>query len=382
MLAESRLYGHGSHELAAVVLGLAVAAAVATRRRVPVLALIATLAVLLIALPITHSTHATLAIAMLSAATVAYQGRRGVTVIVGSALVPVVGLAWRIAGADDGGSDFLVYLVFLLAAVAAGDAVKSRHDAATARSDREQVARQAVAREMFDQYRIELGRELHDSLAHTLVAITTRAGVASHLHGAHGEPELISALEDVKHVSAEALEQLRATLQSVRDIGRPPLVVPAQTSRRALEDLIKPLELAGVRVVLDCEPAADEAPAPIRHAGFRIVQESLTNVLRHAQARSVSVSLSVHDHRLYVEVTNDGPLPVPAQALGPAPDYAPDYARGHAPSHAPGYAPSHGLLGMQERAHEVGGTVSAGPRHRGGWRVQAELPMATGTVAL
>ena len=226
LIEESRLYGHDNHGLAAVVLGIAVAATVATRRRAPLLALIATLGVLLLALPVTHSTHATLAIAMLSAATVAHQVRRVVSVIVGCALVPVVGLAWWIAGADDGGGDFVVYLVFLLAAVAAGDAVKSRHVAAAARHDREQAAREAAAREMFDQYRVELGRELHDSLAHTLVAITTRAGVATHLRGPDGDPELVNALEDVKQASAAALNQLRATLHAVRDVGRAPITHP------------------------------------------------------------------------------------------------------------------------------------------------------------
>ena len=131
-------------------------------------------------------------------------------------------MAWWIAGDEGLGGEFFGYVFLLLAAVAAGDAFRSRHDAAAARHDREALARQAAAREMFDQYRMQLGRELHDSLAHTLVAIATRAGVAAHLHAATATRTCISALEDVKRVSADALNQLRATLQSVRDSdGRP-----------------------------------------------------------------------------------------------------------------------------------------------------------------
>ena len=159
---------------------------------------------------------------MLSAATVAYQGQLVVSAIVGCALVPVVALAWWIAGGEGVGGEFFVFLVFLLAAVAAGDAVKSRHEAAAARRDREALARDAAVREMFDQYRVQLGREMHDSLAHTLVAIATRAGVAVHLHRGHADPELIEAVEDVKRVSANALDQLRTTLQSVRGSGGRP----------------------------------------------------------------------------------------------------------------------------------------------------------------
>lgn len=354
LLVESGLHGHDRHEVLSVVLALAVGAAVGMRRRAPLIALVATLVLLLVALPITHSTHTTLLIAMLCAATVAYQGRRVVSVLVGCALVPVVGLAWWIAGDEGLGSEFFAYVVLLLAAVAAGDAIRSRRDAAAARHDREALARQAAAREMFDQYRMQLGRELHDSLAHTLVAIATRAGVAAHLHARDGDPDLISALDDVKHVSAVALNQLRATLQSVRDSDGPPLTVPTQTARLALGDLMKPLNLAGLRVDFDFDPAADQAPAQVRHAGFRIVQESLTNVLRHAQARSVSVSLSVADDQLSVEVINDGPV---------------------APPHRIG----HGLTGMRERAHEVGGTVSTGSLRLGGWRVHAILPMSSPT---
>lgn len=278
---------------------------------------------------------------MLSAATVAYQGQLVVSAIVGCALVPVVALAWWIAGGEGVGGEFFVFLVFLLAAVAAGDAVKSRHEAAAARRDREALARDAAVREMFDQYRVQLGREMHDSLAHTLVAIATRAGVAVHLHRGHADPELIEAVEDVKRVSANALDQLRTTLQSVRGSGGPPLTAPEQPACAALTELMKPLGLAGLQVRLDCDPAADQAPAPGRHAGFRIVQESLTNVLRHAHAHSVHVSLPVQDNRLVVEVTDDG-----------------------SGDGLPGTT-GHGLLGMRERAHEVSGTVTAGSQRSG-----------------
>jgi signal transduction histidine kinase len=178
--------------------------------------------------------------------------------------------------------------------------------------------------------------------------------VAAHLHASDGDGDLISALEDVKHVSADALHQLRTTLQSLRDSDGSALTVTTQPARLALEDLMKPLDLAGLRVEFACDPAADQAPAQVRHAGLRIVQESLTNVLRHAHARSVSVSLAVADGQLSVDITNDGPV---------------------APPHTIG----HGLTGMRERAHEVGGTIFVGSLGLGGWRVHAVLPMSSPT---
>ena len=267
----------------------------AGRRRWPLASLATTMCSLLLVLPTMHSTHTALAVAMVSAATVAYQGKRQVTVAVGVALIPVVALAWWIAGGDGVGQEFFTYLVLVLAAVVAGDAVRSRRDVGVVRREREALARQGAAREMFNAYRLELGRELHDSLAHALVAITTRSGVAAHIGAAGGDPALLAALADVKQVSADALAELRQTLNSLRTDGAPAPIGPGRPAREAFTALVRPLSTAGLTVRLDCDAAADVVPQAVSHAGYRIVQESLTNVLRHGQARTVTVTVLVLD---------------------------------------------------------------------------------------
>ncbi|BEP13092.1 histidine kinase [Acidothermaceae bacterium B102] len=358
ILGEGLARGHGGFSnVGDVALALAVAVCITVRRRSPVLSLAVTMGLLLLVLYLMHSTHTALAVAMLSAGTVAYQGRRRLSLVVGTALVPVVALAWRVAGGDGVGQEFFSYLVLLLAAVVGGDAVRSRRDAVAARAERELVAREAAARELFDGYRLQLARDLHDSVAHSLVAITTRAGVAAHLGRANGNPELLSALTDVKRVSADALHELRETLQMLRADGVSAPNRPRITSRQTLEGLVQPLGLAGLTVRLRCDPDTERAPSRVSNAGYRIVQESVTNVLRHADADTVSVSLAVEGGTLLIEVSNDGP-PVGEPAAAALP------------------RKGHGLLGMQERAHDVGGTVSAGPQLQGGWLVSARLPMS------
>ena len=353
LLIEAAARGHGDdlalHLGSAGLSGLCLAG----RRRWPLASLAATMCSLLLVLPTMHSTHTALAVAMLSAATVAYQGKRQVTVAVGVALIPVVALAWWIAGGDGVGQEFFTYLVLVLAAVVAGDAVRSRRDVAIVRREREALARQGAAREMFNEYRLELGRELHDSLAHALVAITTRSGVAAHIGAAGGDAALLAALADVKQVSADALAELRETLSSLRTDGAPAPIGPGRPAREAFTALVQPLSTAGLAVRLDCDAAADDVPQAVSHAGYRIVQESLTNVLRHGQARTVTVTVLVLEDQLAIDVVNDGPLAaLPADRLA-----------------------GHGLRGMAERATHMGGTVQAGPRTHGGWHVSARLPM-------
>ena len=353
LLIEAAARGHGSDLPLHLALAGLSGVCLAGRRRWPLPSLTATLASLLLVLPTMHSTHTALAVAMVSAATVAYQGKRQVSLAVAAALVPVVAVAWYVAGGDGVGQEFFSYLVLVLAAVVAGDAVRSRRDVTVARREREALARQGAAREMFNQYRLELGRELHDSVAHALVAITTRAGVAAHIGAAGGDPALLAALADVKQVSADALAELRETLNSLRTDGAPAPVGPGRPAREAFTALVRPLSTAGLAVRLDCDDAADDAPPVVSHAGYRIVQESLTNVLRHGQARTVTVTVHVRDNHLTIDVVNDGPPA--ARPSGPL--------------------AGHGLIGMAERATHIGGTVQAGPRAHGGWHVTARLPI-------
>jgi signal transduction histidine kinase len=197
--------------------------------------------------------------------------------------------------------------------------------------------------------RLRIAREVHDVVAHSMVAINVQSGVAAHLLDDDNE-QAREALLEIKRTSGDALADLRATLGVLRDPDQAAPVGPAA----GLEDLdavAGGLRAAGVEVVVDVDTVG-AVPTPVQSAGYRIVQEALTNVLRHANARSVSVVVRADDDMLTIVVADDG-----AGADHPT-----------AGSRA-------GVRGMRERAEALGGTLDAGPRPEGGWRVEAALPL-------
>ncbi len=184
------------------------------------------------------------------------------------------------------------------------------------------------------------------------MAINVRSGVTAHLGVS---PEAAEALTEIKHVSAQALTDLRGTLDVLRDRDAPAPRDPA-LGLAAVGRLLAHAEAAGLRT--DAELALDGVaiPSVIDHTGFRIVQESLTNVVRHAHASHARVRIAATPESLVIEVTDDG------RGDG-------ETANGNGRDHG------HGLRGMAERATAVGGTVSAGPRPDCGWQVRAALPL-------
>jgi signal transduction histidine kinase len=218
--------------------------------------------------------------------------------------------------------------------------------------EREVAAREADAERRLGDERLRIAREVHDVVAHAMVAINVQAGVAAHLIEQDTE-QARSALQHIKRTSGEALTDLRATLGVLRDPDQAAPVGPAA----GLEDLgavADRLRAAGVEVAMEID-SSGTVPAPVHSASYRIVQEALTNVLRHAGASSVSVVVRADGEALTILVEDDG--------TGPA--GAPDGAGAGA-----------GVRGMRERAEALGGTLEAGPRAERGWRVEATLPLA------
>jgi signal transduction histidine kinase len=189
-------------------------------------------------------------------------------------------------------------------------------------------------------------------VAHAMTAINVQAGVAAHL--LERDPgQAYDALRNIKHTSGAALTDLRSTLGMLRDpSSAAPLGPPAGLGDIA--ELTGGLQAAGVRVTLDIDSAAD-VPAPVQSVAYRIVQEALTNVARHAQASAVTVSVRRVPGAITVEVTDDGT------------------AAAQAPT---GERLGNGVRGMRERAAALGGRLDAGPRDDGGWQVHALLPMS------
>ena len=232
-----------------------------------------------------------------------------------------------------------IRLGVVFAALVLGDTVRSRRELREARrEEREQENRRRVADE-----RVRIARDLHDTVAHALVAINVRAGVAAHLHGSD------EALQDIMAVSSEALNDLRATLDLLRDADDPAPTAPT-LDLASLTQLVERAKAAGLEADASVQLNGHAIPIAVEQASFRIVQEALTNVMRHAAASHARVNLHVEADTLHVEVTDDGNAAAPK-------------------------AGGHGLRGMRERAAALGGDVTAGPVERGGWQVHARLPL-------
>jgi signal transduction histidine kinase len=201
--------------------------------------------------------------------------------------------------------------------------------------------------------RLRIARELHDVVAHSFAAIALHAGVAEHVK--EDRPEQVGeALRAIKAVSGEAARELRAILGVLRHVDDGDL--PAtRRGVRGLDALAATISSAGVptRVAISGRPRP--LLAAVDQAAYRIVQEALTNVLRHAGPASASVRVAYEPDRLVVEVVDDGR----AQEV-----------RGGARPPVTGY----GIAGMRERALALGGHLEAGKRTSGGFRVSASLP--------
>lgn len=225
-----------------------------------------------------------------------------------------------------------------------GEGMRARRDRVTEywrlAGEREQSEVQAE--------RVRIARELHDVLAHSLSQINVQAGVGLHLMERQPD-KAAEALASIKETSKAALDEVRSVLGALRsDGGSPAPLVPEPALDRlpALVDAIR-----GVEVTLD--NTIVDAPHAVQLALFRIVQESLTNVTRHADAAHATVRLWAEDYAYRVEVLDDG-------------------AGGGAAASETG---GRGLLGMRERAELLGGHLSAGPADGGGFRVSATIPM-------
>ena len=200
--------------------------------------------------------------------------------------------------------------------------------------------------------RLQIAREIHDVVAHAMTAINVQAGVAAHLIDRDPQ-QAHDALRAIKRTSGEALSELRATLDVLRDDGRADAApLGPSAGLHDLEALTAGLRDAGVEVELDVGPIAG-LPAPVHSTGYRIVQEALTNVARHAHASRASVHVRREPEAVTIEVSDDG---VSANGIASA--------------------PGNGLRGMRERAAAVGGSVDAGHCDGGGWQVRASLPIA------
>ena len=246
-------------------------------------------------------------------------------------------------------------LAFVAAPLLLGSAQRERraaHAALVERAETAERTRDEEARRRVGEERLRIARDVHDVVAHAMVAINVQAGVGAHL--LDRDPEQARRnLQDIKRVSGEALTDLRATLGTLRspeDERAAAPVLPTQ-GLDELDELGASLRSAGIEVELDVDPATATVPAAVAATGYRIVQEALTNVVRHAHGSSVQVRVAREDDRVVIDVDRRRPGCRP----------------GRRPAPPTGRATGSG--GCASAPQAAGGTLEAGPRAEGGWRV-------------
>jgi signal transduction histidine kinase len=214
------------------------------------------------------------------------------------------------------------------------------------------LAQEEAQRRRGSEERLRIARDLHDALGHHVSLINVQAGVALHLMDSDPE-QARTALAAIKQSSGQLLREMRATLGVLRGVDEAPPRHPMAGLAR-LTDLLEENRSAGLPVELEVTGSPRELPASVDHAAYRIVQEALTNTRRHAGAARARVALAYDEDGVTVQVEDDG--------AGTKGSGATDPAGGT------------GLPGMRERAAALGGSLTAGPRTDGGFRVQARLP--------
>jgi signal transduction histidine kinase len=215
--------------------------------------------------------------------------------------------------------------------------------------------RDEAARRRAMEERLRIARELHDSLTHSISVIQVQAGVAVHLARKRGE-DVPPALLAIQEAGADAVRELRATLGVLRSEED-----GDGSGLCQLDNLVARHRAAGLPVTLTVTGAERPLRPEADQAAYRIVQEALTNVSRHAGPALASVHLHYGPHTLSIQVEDDGAGPVAGTGTGTSTATRP-----------PG--PGLGLVGMRERVSALGGQLHAGPQDGGGFRVRAELP--------
>ncbi|MER7457430.1 histidine kinase [Micromonospora sp. NPDC126480] len=335
----------GGAGLLGVTLLAAGGLALAARRRAPVAVLVGTGAC---AVGYQAAGFTVFAVAYLVAVYATVRaGHRTATVVTSVVMLVALPLAATLSGLRDVGEALLqargvLELAWLIAAGAAGEALRQ----AERRADEAERTREEIALRRADEERLHIARELHDSLTHQISVIKVHAEAAVHLAQKRGEqvPEALLAIRDA---GREAARELRATLEALRDDGN-----TTGYGLRQVPDLVRRVRTAGLDVTLTVEGSRRAVPVAVDRTAYRIVQESLTNITRHAAAATASVRIVHRPDAVLIQVDDDGRA---------------------TPGSTP--TPGVGLLGMRERVAAVGGRLRTGSRDEGGFTVHAELPV-------
>ncbi|MGA4797255.1 sensor histidine kinase [Streptomyces lavendulocolor] len=356
--------GDGSEPVARTVIGWALVAAgcgaLHFRHRRPVAVAVVTLLACVAYYPVSEQDGPLMVTFAVALYTTAAEGRFAASVALAAGTLLAVGLGEvrQAPGNRQIDDTSLVMLAgWLISLVAVGRAQHTRgaylHEAEqrALAAEREQEAR---ARQSATEERLRIAREVHDVLGHSLSLINVQAGAVLHRLSKNPAPDVAlpaarEALEAVRATSKDALRELRATLGVLRQADEAAPTAPASGLDR-LGELVERARATGLDAGVRTEGTPRPLPPPLDLAAYRIVQESLTNVTRHARARTVLITLTWTDDELGLRVEDDG---------------------GGSPGES---APGSGIQGMAERARAFGGDLTA-RNTTDGFRVTARLPL-------
>ena len=266
---------------------------------------------------------------------------------------------WLVAATDIEPRAAIGWVFFRIGAsvmsAALGESVRTRRVIAADALERAELAertREEEARARVDEERLRIAREVHATVAHAIAIINVQSGVTAHL--LEKRPERIrETLEAIQQTSSQALREMRSILGVLRDAddGRVPHPGLGQ-----IDELIAKARHAGLDIMIESAPPTAALPSAVDSAAYRILQESITNVIRHVGPTRVTVGLDYRVDSLELSVTNE---------------------RAHTPRNgARSVVPGRGIIGMRERCQLLGGDLDAGPIADGGFAVTARLPFA------
>jgi signal transduction histidine kinase len=336
------------------VLSAIVALPLFLRRRRPYLALAGTLILAILAFGLSSPVPPVMLPIAVALYTVGARGfRRGALIGAATAIVSILVIRLVFAPGSALVEDLVRDVAWIVGSTALGYAVASRRayvEEFKQRALHAERTREEEAQRRVNEERLRIARDVHDGVAHALASISLQAGAASAV--LDSDPEgAREALRQIRGASVSALAELRATLGVLRQ-PTPGDATPAPNLDQ-LAELADVLRAGGIEVSVSREGGDRTVPAEVGNVAYRILQEALTNVLRHSGARHADVNVRYDQASLTVSVADDG----------------------NGQTRDDGRGSGYGITGMRERAEAVGGSLEAGPRSGGGFMVRADLPL-------
>jgi signal transduction histidine kinase len=295
--------------------------------------------------------------------------------------ISVLATAWLIAAADIEPRAAIGWVFFRIGAsvmsAALGESARSRRFIAAEAQERAEWAertREEEARARVDAERLRIAREVHDTVAHAIAIINVQAGVTAHVLDKRPE-RARETLVAIEQTSSQALHEMRSILGVLRDAndGRVPHPGLGQ-----VDELVAKARAAGLDIKVEGISPAAALPSAVDSAVYRILQESITNVIRHVGPTRVTVRMDRGVDLLELRVTDEGSQDAHSEGHRDQRRRAGRPTRGHG-----SIRPGRGILGMRERSELLGGELDVRPTPGGGFEVMARLPLApTGTAQI